>query len=52
MHVCIYDMVLEERTGGPMSYAGFRIEGRRKERGKNQFQVLERSSEPVRLIGQ
>ena len=29
MYVCTYEMVLEERTRGPMCYAGLKIEGRR-----------------------
>ena len=37
VYVGMYEMVLEERTGGLMCYVGFGIEGRRKEREKISF---------------
>ena len=36
---CVYEMMIEERTGGPNLHAGVELKARR--RRKNQFQVLE-----------
>ena len=45
---CVYEMMIEERTGGPNLHAGVQLRERR--RRKNQYKVLELSSGPVRSI--
>ena len=46
---CIHTMMTEERTRGPMYYAGLELKASR--RRKNQFQALEMSFGPVRSTG-